>query len=794
MFRKRSFYGKLIPLSLTLVISLVLSPIFGSSIGLAAVEPSITGEPVTDLQKEIVEGIRQRAALGLPVPTVTFTTESDSGTDTGLQVQSLDMTYQPTTFRATTVIYFNGPQEAGYEEWPAIEISGNLGGVDNPFSTGDLTEAARAGVESQDPSFWQQTTFGQEARRSTITETIEQYPGSEPLLTGMSPLSSMQSISPEVSLMGSELPYTSEQILMGFTFTGPRLDYSISDREEACVTILWKKICFELYYFRAGFAFDFGFGLRLPAEVNLEQLEPATDNHFQTTLKPEDWQVIDYKKYNVPEYENVDNAEDGNELVLYFDLFAGVLVRLGGLEICPLPKCNININQDYSDTFPTPFGEGTTFPIPLELYIPIIEISAGGILTGSIGFTFSPQVTSTNIEAKLTATDNDGCEESRTISYSKPGVPVDITLINECFKTTANPITLRLEQFRYYFNKFGITLGVGVALDLNIGDGWHANYTVPLYTLDISPIFGIVGPYLYLGDHMQCNFKLDCGRTGPDNIIGSYVPPPDTTPPIITPVIVGTYGDNDWYTSDVNLSWSVVDNESNAAITSGCDTINITADQEATEYTCSASSAGGDNSVTVAIKRDATPPEITCPAAGPFLLNSGEQVIGPAGVDATISGISEGLSTLTGIVTTENVGPKEILFIATDLAGNYATSVCSYDVHFNYSGLLPPVEEMNNGKAGRTYPVKWQLADANGSFIGDLSAVESIAVETSDMCSASDLINPLAELSSSESTWRYDAVDNQYIYNWRTPGMPGCYTLTLTLTSGQTETVYFDLR
>lgn len=87
--------------------------------------------------------------------------------------------------------------------------------------------------------------------------------------------------------------------------------------------------------------------------------------------------------------------------------------------------------------------------------------------------------------------------------------------------------------------------------------------------------------------------------------------PADTTPPVIAPTVNGTLGSNGWYTSDVDLSWSVADAESAITSQTGCGAVSIQADQQAATYTCSATSAGGTDSKSVTIKRDATAPVIT---------------------------------------------------------------------------------------------------------------------------------------------------------------------------------------
>jgi hypothetical protein len=116
---------------------------------------------------------------------------------------------------------------------------------------------------------------------------------------------------------------------------------------------------------------------------------------------------------------------------------------------------------------------------------------------------------------------------------------------------------------------------------------------------------------------------------------------------------------------------------------------------------------------------------------------------------------------------------------------------------FGWSGFLAPVSgqpTVNVGKAGKTYPVKFQLKDSKGNYVGWLSAVSSVTVGTTSCSNFSTQTDTLTTTTSGSSGLRYDSSTNQFIYNWATPSTPGCYTLNVNLGDGTQQQANFNLK
>jgi hypothetical protein len=138
----------------------------------------------------------------------------------------------------------------------------------------------------------------------------------------------------------------------------------------------------------------------------------------------------------------------------------------------------------------------------------------------------------------------------------------------------------------------------------------------------------------------------------------------------------------------------------------------------------------------------------------------------------------------------DNIPAGTFTAITTGL--HHSVAIASY----NFIGFLAPINNLptvNTGKAGKTYPVKWQLKDGSGNFVTALDAVTSVTYK-SVSCNnfTNNTTDPIEAAVTGGTSLRYDTTANQYVFNWSTPGS-GCYILSVTLDNGQVVAADFHL-
>jgi hypothetical protein len=147
-------------------------------------------------------------------------------------------------------------------------------------------------------------------------------------------------------------------------------------------------------------------------------------------------------------------------------------------------------------------------------------------------------------------------------------------------------------------------------------------------------------------------------------------------------------------------------------------------------------------------------------------------------------------------------GTYTFTLVATD-AENVQSAPVTRMVHVGYTfaggGFLPPIvnpSAVNTGTRGATIPVKWQLTNSDGSPVTDLEAVKSLQYSTAattlaGQCNFNTTSNPVDLKATGGTALR--AAGNQYIFNWATPSVAGCYVLQLTLSDGSEHDAWFKL-
>ena len=315
------------------------------------------------------------------------------------------------------------------------------------------------------------------------------------------------------------------------------------------------------------------------ADIVADSINEVSTSVGSRTIVAGDTTSVGYKILNQNiqqgDTQNSCNPADGSAANLAFNI-TGVTASPNPLVInqCSNTFSNASFSSEKAGTYTiTPAvtdsggGDYRTAPATWSLTVAkaktlITEVSGSGTYGGSNG----------TLTAKL-------------LSYKTDNTTINKPLANK-------PVTFRI----------GGNVVPGTATTNNDG-------VATLHNVDLSN-------HTFGHPTVEAYFAGDDGYLSTSNSGNSnFTPPPDSTVPAITANVTGTKGLNDWYTSDVGVSWSVSEPESTISSQSGCGSTSVTSDTSGTTFTCTATSAGGTSSKSVTIKRDATAPTVTPGAA-----------------------------------------------------------------------------------------------------------------------------------------------------------------------------------
>ena len=275
----------------------------------------------------------------------------------------------------------------------------------------------------------------------------------------------------------------------------------------------------------------------------------------------------------------------------------------------------------------------------------------------------------------------------------------------------------------------------------------------------------------------------------------------DRGAPVVTETVVasGTAGQNEWYTSDVDVQFTATDPLS--GLDSATQTVRSSGEGAAVEVSSPAFTDRAGNTTTPAgavtkiFKIDKTAPVVPTFVGGP----SGSVYFGDAVAVPTCTSSDSGSGLFSCAVTGggSTVGAHAWTATATDNAGHTSTATLAYEVVVPWStkGFTAPVDMggvFNTVKGGSTVPVKFELFDGTKELI-DTGLVKLSASKVP--CSSAGQVDDIEVLASGSTVLRYDTAAGQFQYNWKLPtGAGTCYELKMSPEGGRDVTALFKLK
>lgn len=269
-----------------------------------------------------------------------------------------------------------------------------------------------------------------------------------------------------------------------------------------------------------------------------------------------------------------------------------------------------------------------------------------------------------------------------------------------------------------------------------------------------------------------------------------------TAPSVSFTNLSGLEGANGWYTGPVTATFTGTDALSGpesavkTAVSSGEGTGLVLASPAFTDDADNTTPAGAVSST--AFKVDLTDP-----------VASFDSVLADAyfrslGAEPTCTANDAGSGPASCAVSgySADVGTHTLTATATDNAGRTSVATQTYTVKaWEPKGFYQPIDMggvLNTVKAGSTVPAKFEVF-AGTTELTDTSIVKMGVRQIA--CSPLAIQDGIEITATGNTSLRYDSTGGQYIYNWKTPNMPGaCLQLSMTSADGSHIDANFKLK
>ena len=253
------------------------------------------------------------------------------------------------------------------------------------------------------------------------------------------------------------------------------------------------------------------------------------------------------------------------------------------------------------------------------------------------------------------------------------------------------------------------------------------------------------------------NNQMIVGRSNSNLVTVLKLPtttPTDATPPVISPNVSGTLGNDDWYRSDITISWSITDAESTVSAQTGCDTQIVISDTSGVTFTCTATSSGGTDSQSVTVKRDTTSPfisPISRTEANSNGWNNSDVTVQWSCSDAT-SGAINSVHSQTASLEGEN---QSLTGTCQDNAGNIAIDTqagISIDMtgpHISFVSRTPAANV--NGWNNTNVTVNWNCSDGISGIVNPGDS-QTVSTEGPNQSSTGTCVDNAGNIASDTQT------------------------------------------